>query len=101
MLTKPDRERGEADHLWPEFLPGGEAVLFTITQVTGGIETGAGRGAGFAHRHIEGAVCWRQPRALATDRGIWSMAWQERCAPWPSTSDGWMVGTDASVQERS
>ena len=31
VLTKPDRERGEADHLWPEFLPGGEAVLFTIT----------------------------------------------------------------------
>ena len=38
MLTKPDRERGEGDHLWPEFLPGGEAVLFTITPATGGIE---------------------------------------------------------------
>ena len=31
MLTKPDRERGEGDHMWPEFLPGGKAVLFTIT----------------------------------------------------------------------
>ena len=38
MLTKPDRERGEGDHMWPEFLPGGEAVLFTITPATGGIE---------------------------------------------------------------
>ena len=38
MLTKPDRERGEGDHLWPEFLPGGEAVLFTITPADGGIE---------------------------------------------------------------
>ena len=38
MLTKPDRERGEGDHLWPEFLPGGDAVLFTITAVTGAIE---------------------------------------------------------------
>ena len=37
MLTKPDRERGESDHVWPEFLPGGEAVLFTITPATGGI----------------------------------------------------------------
>ena len=37
VLTKPDRERGEGDHLWPEFLPGGEAVLFTITRA-GGIE---------------------------------------------------------------
>ena len=24
VLTKPDRERGERDHLWPEFLPGGK-----------------------------------------------------------------------------
>ncbi len=35
VLTKPDRERGEADHLWPEFLPGGKAVLFTITAAPG------------------------------------------------------------------
>ena len=38
VLTKPDRERGEGDHVWPEFLPGGEAVLFTITPPGGGIE---------------------------------------------------------------
>ena len=31
VLTKPNRERGESDHLWPEFLPGGQAALFTIT----------------------------------------------------------------------
>jgi serine/threonine-protein kinase len=30
VLTKPDPERGEASHIWPEFLPGGRAVLFTI-----------------------------------------------------------------------
>ena len=38
VLTRPDRERGEADHLWPHFLPGGRAVLFTITAVSGGID---------------------------------------------------------------
>ncbi len=37
VLTRPDRERGETDHLWPEFLPGGQAVLFTITG-QGGID---------------------------------------------------------------
>jgi serine/threonine-protein kinase len=37
-LTTPDRARGEGDHLWPEFLPGGEAVLFTITPAAGSIE---------------------------------------------------------------
>jgi hypothetical protein len=38
VLTKPDRERGENDHLWPEFLPGGGAVLFTIYPSIGGPE---------------------------------------------------------------
>ena len=38
VLTKADRERGEGDHLWPEFLPGGQAVLFTIFPTTGGID---------------------------------------------------------------
>ena len=30
-LTTPDPDEGEVDHRWPTFLPGGEAVLFTIT----------------------------------------------------------------------
>jgi eukaryotic-like serine/threonine-protein kinase len=38
VLTRPDRARGEADHLWPELLPGGVAVLFTITSQTGGLD---------------------------------------------------------------
>ena len=33
VLTKPDRERGERNHQWPEFLPGGGAVLFTIIPI--------------------------------------------------------------------
>ena len=35
VLTRPALSRGELDHLWPEMLPGGRAVLFTIT-ATGG-----------------------------------------------------------------
>jgi serine/threonine-protein kinase len=38
VLTRPNRERGEADHLWPHYLPGSRAALFTITAPTGGIE---------------------------------------------------------------
>ena len=30
LLTTPDPERGERDHFWPEILPGGQAVLFTV-----------------------------------------------------------------------
>ena len=38
VLTRPNRDRGEVDHAWPVFLPGGESVLFTITG-QGGIDT--------------------------------------------------------------
>ena len=38
VLTRPDSARGEADHFWPEFLPGGQAVLFTIMPTTGGLD---------------------------------------------------------------
>src|SRR5262249_51333991 len=37
VLTKPDPGRGEVDHFWPEFLPGGQAVLFTITAANGAL----------------------------------------------------------------
>ena len=39
VLTRPALARGELDHLWPEMLPGGQAVLFTIT-ATGGPDAG-------------------------------------------------------------
>jgi serine/threonine-protein kinase len=38
VLTRPDLAQGEADHLWPELLPGGRAVLFTTTAPTGGFD---------------------------------------------------------------
>jgi Tol biopolymer transport system component len=36
VLTTPNRAEGEQDHYWPELLPGGQAVLFTIVS-TGGL----------------------------------------------------------------
>ena len=38
VLTRPNRAGSEDDHLWPEILPGGQAVLFTITATTGGLD---------------------------------------------------------------
>jgi serine/threonine-protein kinase len=38
VLTRPDRARGEAGHVWPELLPGGQAVLFTVTATPGGFD---------------------------------------------------------------
>jgi eukaryotic-like serine/threonine-protein kinase len=37
-LTVPDRKAGEYGHLWPQILPGGKAVLFTIWTGVGGID---------------------------------------------------------------
>ena len=37
VLTRPDRERGEADHLHPVWLPDGRGLLFTIRLERGGI----------------------------------------------------------------
>jgi serine/threonine-protein kinase len=35
-LTTPDRTAGELAHLWPQFMPGNDAILFTIS--VGGVE---------------------------------------------------------------
>jgi hypothetical protein len=36
----PRPYRDEADHAWPEFLPDGRAVVFTIAASTGGLDAG-------------------------------------------------------------
>ncbi len=38
QLTTPDTARGELDHVFPSYLPGARAVLFTILPKSGGIE---------------------------------------------------------------
>lgn len=35
ILTTPDATKGELDHYWPEILPDGTAVLFTIMPAAG------------------------------------------------------------------
>jgi serine/threonine-protein kinase len=37
-LTIPDKQKGEADHLYPAALPDGSGILFTITAQTGGLD---------------------------------------------------------------
>ena len=67
VLTKPNRERGELDHLWPEFLPGGKAVLFTITAGHGGLDNA--QIAVLDLRTVTSKVLLRErkPRALRDD----------------------------------
>jgi serine/threonine-protein kinase len=37
-LTTPDSARGEIEHFWPELLPDGRTLLFTILVSTGGLD---------------------------------------------------------------
>jgi serine/threonine-protein kinase len=37
VLTRPNRDRGEADHRWPQVLRGSDAILFTIAPLSGGV----------------------------------------------------------------
>jgi serine/threonine protein kinase/Tol biopolymer transport system component len=39
VLTRPDRARGEAEHLHPAWLPGGRALVFTIHSTSGDLDT--------------------------------------------------------------
>ncbi len=78
MVTRPNRDRGEADHLWPEILPGGRGVLFTVTAVSGGpdaaqiavldLDTGAQtvvlRGGSHAHYVSTGHLVYAAGGAL-------------------------------------
>jgi len=38
VLTRPNHERGEADHVQPVWLPGGRSLLFTILPARGGLD---------------------------------------------------------------
>ena len=69
VLTRPDRAQGEADHLWPEMLPGGRAVLFTITAQTGGLDAAQVAVLDLRTGTHEGAGARRQSRALRRPSG--------------------------------
>ena len=67
VLTKPDRERGEGDHLVarvPAWRRGGPLHDYSGHRQH---RERADCGAGSADRYVEGAHPWRQPRALRAD----------------------------------
>jgi serine/threonine-protein kinase len=53
-VAKPDASKGEIDYLWPQILPDGKAVLYTV------FGTGGARQARVAVRHLDSA----DPRIL-------------------------------------
>ncbi|TDI15272.1 MAG: serine/threonine-protein kinase [Acidobacteria bacterium] len=55
-ITTPDLENGESSHLWPQILPGGHAVLFTIRTTASHDDARIG--------------------VLSLDSGEWQTVWQ-------------------------
>ena len=68
VLTRPNRARGDDDHLWPEQLPGGRAVLFTILPVTGGLDAAQVAVLDRQTGMQTSGGARRQPRALCRQR---------------------------------
>jgi serine/threonine-protein kinase len=86
VLTRPDRERGEADHVNPVWLPGGRSLLFTILSSTGGLDaakvavldltTGATRTViqgGYGARYVNGGYL-----VYAAAEALWATRFDAR-----------------------
>jgi serine/threonine-protein kinase len=100
VLTRPDSARGESDHVTPEVLPGGRAVLMTILPVSGRLEeasiavvdlaTGAWgpivRG-GYNARYLTGGVIVYVARNELQAVGFDLERLQTRGAPQPVVTD--------------
>jgi serine/threonine-protein kinase len=56
-LTRVDIAGGEASHVWPQTLPGGRTILFTITAQTGGLD--AAQIALFDTETKQKTIIWR------------------------------------------
>ncbi len=88
VLTRPNRAAGEADHVWPEFLPGGQAVLFTIR----GPQATSTRRRSRSSTFVPGRRrrSYRAVPMLTTCRAaIWYTARRGHCAPSPSILPDW------------
>ena len=88
VLTQPAQARGELDHLWPEMLPGGRAVLFTITAKTGGL---AADQVAILDLGTRSRKYWCGAAATRTTSraGTWCTQPKAHCARSPSTSPVW------------
>jgi hypothetical protein len=99
VLTRPNRDAGEANHIWPEILPDSNAVLFTILSTTGALadaqvaildlNTGERklllRGASHAHYVSTGHLLYMSAGGLTA--APFDLARREVGAPTPVLSD--------------
>jgi serine/threonine-protein kinase len=81
VLTRPNRQLGEADHLWPHYLPGGIGVLFTITYGQAPSRLAVYDFRTRRHRLLEGAAGASQAQYMKTGHLVHLMGSSLRAAP--------------------
>ena len=95
VLTTPDRARGEANHIWPEFLPDGQNLLFTITAASGGLDAAQIAVLDLRTGTADRAAARGQPRAVPAHRTprLWGRRHAARRGVRPEpTGGGWDPG---------
>jgi hypothetical protein len=81
VLTTPDNARGETHHLWPEVLPGGRAVLFTITAAA---RTPRRSACSICRRAPPRSCCAVEATRSTPRAGTWCTGRRVPCEPCPS-----------------
>ena len=115
VLTRPNRAAGEDDHYWPEILPGGRAVLFTITATTGGLDQaqvavldlktgaqtvlirGGSRARYVSSGHLVYAVAGRLHAVVFDLARLAIVGAPVAIQPEVPTNTGWAVGNDGTL----
>ena len=88
-LTQPAPARGELDHVWPEMLPGGRAVLVTITATSGGLAAAQVAVLDLVTGTHTGTWCGVAAMGTTSPAVTWCTRPKEHCARSRSTSPGW------------
>ena len=85
MLTKPNHAAGEVDHVFPSFLPGDRAVLFTILAARA--ENAQVAVLDLASGQYKTLIRGGQSRQVHATPATWSMWRGDRCRRFGSTLD--------------
>ena len=94
-LTKPDRAKGESGHFWPDFLPDGRAVLFTIFGGKGLVDSRVGL-LDLGTRRYEALFEGAAPRYLHSGHILYYRAGAYRTLPFDRARRS-VTGPEATV----
>ncbi|MEE9231111.1 MAG: hypothetical protein V3U86_10440, partial [Acidobacteriota bacterium] len=81
ILTTPDEADGEMGHWWPEFLPGGDKVLFTVWTTAGSLDMARIKVLDLATGRIDDIRAGASPHYIPTGHLIYYWGGMYNAAP--------------------